>query len=114
MPLNFKFENGPMTLVPDSSIVGPFILTLASDVQFAGSVSNSSLWSVVLRTDVPGDYSATIGWRAVPASLPNSARGPCVWTTELVLHARVGGDGGADAGSADASDGGADLAPDAL
>jgi hypothetical protein len=126
IPLHFTEDNGATTVRPDSKpdagttrvfpsyAYGPFVITL-------GGV-RPSIWNVTFMTDVPGDYSATVGWRAGPPGAPCQGAGdasclatpsPCDWTTTITLHARVVVDGGADADTADASDGGADLAPDA-
>jgi hypothetical protein len=105
--LDFGFEGGSLALVPDSYSNPPFsFMPLGSD-------SNTSFWDVILQTSAPGDFSATVGWRAVPSSLPTTTTGPCVWMAAISLHARVGGDGSADADTADATDGGADLGLDA-
>jgi hypothetical protein len=101
-----------------SYFYGPFVIT-------PGMGSNSFMldlpvWNVTFMADVPGDYSATVGWVARPSvgACTNPVRcpgslnpTPCDWATTITLHARVLGDGGADI--ADASDGGADEAAEA-
>ena len=130
IPLHFMPENGALVNlfldqppaaadmiagVPSYSY-GPFVVTPGMIVASKTFGSVPFVWNVTFKTDVPGDYSATVGWRATPvpaACQPDaSCDGPtdpsCDWTTTLTLHARVVDDGGADA-----SDGGAGPAPDA-
>jgi hypothetical protein len=107
MPINFTFENASLILTPDSDADPPFYI---SKGRVPVQPSNTSSWSVMVMSNVPGEYSTTVGWRAVPSSFPPPVPDSCVWTTNISLHVRVDGDGGADASPADANDGGADLA----
>jgi hypothetical protein len=105
-----------------SYFYGPFVIT-PGDAQGSDSfMLDIPVWNVTFMADVPGEYSATVGWlgRPSPGACTNPVRcpgaldpTPCDWTTTITLHARVVGDGGTDADIADASDGGADGAPDA-
>jgi hypothetical protein len=119
MPLDFSLDGSQVTLVPDAYVIPPFYVTTNDPTVQPG---NSSVWNVVLQVfgqgdypaTVPGEYSATFGWRAVPSFLPNTTTGPCVWSTKVAVHARVVADGGTDvdAQTNDASDGGPGPASD--
>jgi hypothetical protein len=112
--------SGPRSVVASYSY-GPFVIMPLAPAREGSGPFN---WKVTFMTDVPGDYSATVGWSATPitAACPPGADcpvrpvppddPPCDWTTTIMLHARVVGDGGADTDIAEASDGGTDLAPD--
>jgi hypothetical protein len=139
IPLRLTPENGENVIpMPDSPpdakgvsaglaaySYGPFVVTpMAVQMGVNGITANDFVWNVTLMTDVPGDYSQTIAWRAVPtrtfvtnepgANPPPPQDVPaCDWTTTITLHGRVAvGAGGADAARADVSDGGADLVAD--
>jgi hypothetical protein len=111
LALAFTIEGGAeVFIVPDSYSEPPFSITLVDKAQDPSSSLRN--WSVAFQSNVPGDYSASVGWQALPATLLKAPT-PCIWATMMTLHARVVGDGGADSGSPDASDARTDLAPDA-
>jgi hypothetical protein len=133
IPIHFAGENGALEPFLDPPPVatgmsegvayysyGPFVFT-PTKIQCSGCFTlNLLVWDVTFMSDVPGDYSTTVGWRAPPPPRLSTCAeaGPCLplppkcdWTTTMTLHARVVADAGAD--TADTSDGSADPAPDA-
>jgi hypothetical protein len=126
IPLHFTREYGvvnPFPQSPDATSMsggvvsysyGPFDITPMKEP--GSSFVLPLVWNVTFTPDVPSDYSATVGWRATPSGGPGVIPGvptACNWTTTISLHARVVGDGGADADTADPSDGPTVLALDA-
>jgi hypothetical protein len=104
----FRIKNGAGVVILPDSFGGPFFSLTAAAQNQGSSVQT---WAVTFLVDSPGDYSDSVVWTATPnGSSPLLTA--CNWTTTMMLHARVVGDGGADADSADAIDGGVDQPQD--
>jgi hypothetical protein len=80
-------------VLPSTHLDAPFNIEQGP---FMKSQLHITTYVIDFESPVPGDFSASLGFTTVLTST-TAAAPACNWTTTIPLHARVPGDGGADA-----------------